>query len=319
MFKLQWVDQISWSGHRSGWKYIVKLLQPYTSGDGVLLDGFIDASFGFQAEQARAAGRVPYRQDWVGFWHHPVQIPPWLTASRLAPGSVLQGEAFRESLPFCQGVFTFSEYLAAFLRERLPVPVETLYHPTEFPAVTFDPDRFAQTRQIVQVGSWLRRLTSFYRFRTPGYTKLHLLGKSALHYLKLEMAYYAAEDFHLKDVGFIPYVDDDAYDDLLAESIVFVDLYDSSVNNTVIECIARNTPLLVNKLPSVVEYLGEEYPLYYASLDEVPGKVGDPGRLRAAHQYLVQLPLKRKLTGEYFLQSLAGSAMMSVLPASAHP
>lgn len=48
----------------------------------------------------------------------------------------------------------------------------------------------------------------------------------------------------------------EAYDRLLTENIGFVALHDASANNTVIECIARATPLLVNPLPAVVEYLG---------------------------------------------------------------
>ena len=58
---------------------------------------------------------------------------------------------------------------------------------------------------------------------------------------------------------------------LLEKNIVFIDLYDSAANNTVLECIIRNTPLIVNRTPGVVEYLGEDYPLYFDNLDEVDG------------------------------------------------
>ena len=36
--------------------------------------------------------------------------------------------------------------------------------------------------------------------------------------------------------------------------------------NTVIECIVRCTPIIINPLDSVVEYLGNEYPLYYTNM-----------------------------------------------------
>ena len=58
------------------------------------------------------------------------------------------------------------------------------------------------------------------------------------------------------------------YDRLLSENIVFVELHDANANNAIIECIARATPLLINPLPAVVEYLGRDYPLYYSSLEE---------------------------------------------------
>jgi hypothetical protein len=42
-----------------------------------------------------------------------------------------------------------------------------------------------------------------------------------------------------------------------------MDLYDATSNNAIVECIIRNTPIIVNKLPGVVDYLGENYPLYF--------------------------------------------------------
>ena len=43
----------------------------------------------------------------------------------------------------------------------------------------------------------------------------------------------------------------------------------SSANNTVLECIARNSPIIVTKHPAIKEYLGEDYPLYFNTLDEL--------------------------------------------------
>jgi hypothetical protein len=156
----------------------MSLLEPYQSPEGIRTDGFIDASFGFGGRQQQQAGTIPYRDNWFGFWHHPVQIPPWLNEAYIAPDWILKSEAFRESVPFCKGIFTFSDYLASYLRDRLPVPVEVLYHPTEFTALTFDPEAFDQTKQLIQVGNWLRRLTSFYHFAAPDYQKIHLLGRA---------------------------------------------------------------------------------------------------------------------------------------------
>lgn len=53
------------------------------------------------------------------------------------------------------------------------------------------------------------------------------------------------------------------YDELLTENIVIICLIDASAVNTLIECVARCTPIIINKHPAVVEILGEYYPLYY--------------------------------------------------------
>lgn len=53
------------------------------------------------------------------------------------------------------------------------------------------------------------------------------------------------------------------YDELLTKNIVFIDLFDAASNNTIVECIIRNTPIIVNKVGGVSEYLGNNYPLYF--------------------------------------------------------
>jgi hypothetical protein len=58
------------------------------------------------------------------------------------------------------------------------------------------------------------------------------------------------------------------YDMLLAENIVFLYLVDCSAVNTVIECIVRNTPLIVNRHPALAELLGDDYPGFYNNIQE---------------------------------------------------
>jgi polysaccharide pyruvyl transferase WcaK-like protein len=93
------------------------------------------------------------------------------------------------------------------------------------------------------------------------------------------------------------------YDDLLSNNIVFIHLVDASTVNTILECIVRNTPIIVNKHPAVVELLGEDYPLYY---DENLGEYDKTKEIRKlinmkkignAYNYL-----KRKSKEEYETQ-----------------
>jgi hypothetical protein len=92
------------------------------------------------------------------------------------------------------------------------------------------------------------------------------------------------------------------YDDLLSNNIVFIDLFDASANNTIIECIIRNTPVIVNKLVSVVEYLGEDYPLYFNDLQEIPILLTSKN-IFAAHLYLSRMD-KSELSIEFFTKKI---------------
>jgi hypothetical protein len=101
---------------------------------------------------------------------------------------------------------------------------------------------------------------------------------------------------------------------LLAGSLVFLNLLGSVANNAIIECIARATPVLVNPLPSVREYLGEAYPLYYETMEEAAAKASDPTLVLAAHEYLRAID-PSFLSGETFCRELAESALYQSLPA----
>ena len=87
-------------------------------------------------------------------------------------------------------------------------------------------------------------------------------------------------------------VSDQDYDILLSRNIVFLDLVDASAVNTLIECIVRGTPIIVNKLPAVVELLGEGYPLYYTKIEEVPSLL-DVDKITDAHIYFTLLDTEK--------------------------
>ena len=92
------------------------------------------------------------------------------------------------------------------------------------------------------------------------------------------------------------YVDNHMYDTLLTKNIVFLNLVDGSAINTLLECVIRNTPVIVNRHPAVVEVLGDDYPLYYiipegATLPfpSVHDLLNRPGAILEAHQYLTKI------------------------------
>lgn len=68
-------------------------------------------------------------------------------------------------------------------------------------------------------------------------------------------------------VSVINFIENKDYDKLLSENIIFLNLIDASAVNTIIECIMRNTPIIVNKIDPVVELLGPHYPMYYNNGD----------------------------------------------------
>ena len=330
--------------HRSGWRDAMAALHPLHNSRGVLFEGFLEDPFSWQhprggirsgpeLQQALRSweydtrltseelGVVPFREPWVGFLHNPPGMPRWFHYGS-SPQAIFAKPVWQESLRHCRGLFALSEHFACWLRQATGVPVSALVHPTAQPAVTFDFERFLANprKKIVQVGWWLRRLSAIHRMPIAadnplGYRKLRLMPDFApgadAHLRELLARECAALGLALDpergDVETRAHVPDDEYDALLAENVVFVELHDASANNTVVECIARATPLLVNPLPAVVEYLGASYPLYCTDAADAAAKAMDVARLRAAHEYLLGCATRAKLDPAYFRRSFEAS------------
>ena len=112
----------------------------------------------------------------------------------------------------------------------------------------------------------------------------------------------------VNSVDLINQLTNDQYDDLLTKNIIFINLVDASAVNTVIECIVRNTPIIVNDHPAVKEMLGPNYPLYYTTgIDlyntnqEIVTLLSNTNNIKKANAYLQKLD-KTKYTIEYFIQ-----------------
>ena len=97
-------------------------------------------------------------------------------------------------------------------------------------------------------------------------------------------------------------ITNEEYDTFLTNNIVFLYLIDGAATNTLIECCVRNTPVFINKHPSVVELLGDKYPLFYEADNTTisPSSffninqqfvklLSDPLIIYKTHQYLVSL------------------------------
>ena len=89
----------------------------------------------------------------------------------------------------------------------------------------------------------------------------------------------------LNSVQILEHFDNNEYDNLLSENIVFLHLIDCSAANTIIECIVRNTPIVVNRHPAIEEYLGKEYPLFYQNPEEIKYLINST-TIQKAYDYL---------------------------------
>lgn len=101
-------------------------------------------------------------------------------------------------------------------------------------------------------------------------------------------------------VEIIEHVSNEEYDKLLSNNIVFLNLVDCSAVNTVIECIVRNTIIIINRHPALEELLGIKYPGFYNNLYEASTIITNNTSLLNIYLYLIKLD-KNKYKLEVFV------------------
>lgn len=310
------LDALRPQRHRSGWPLVVAELDEGAGTDGILLDDFVERTFhpaGWGSPTIRerlsgvSADPITWQEPWIGIFHYPHHFPEWFQ-DHSHPRSILSTPRFKGSQPYLRGAIALSEYLAEWLRSQLSVPVVAIKHPTPFTASKFTWDAFLdnRNRSLVQVGWFLRNYRGIYQVAVPdGLRKAHLAQDQhfiieAQRRTDAYSPYRSRAEFG--DVDLVPWQTPSAYDRIFTENIMFLELFDASANNVVIEAIARETPIVVNRHPAVMEYLGPDYPLAYGELSEVPAML-DLARIKEAHHYLRDLD-KSDLTLDHFVRAV---------------
>jgi len=355
--------------HRSGWSFVFNNFKKYHRRTGILLDTYLDKTFGWQADFLTNIGALPYREDWVGFLHH----TPNREYSENNLFNTVQHPSFKASLETCRGIFVLSNYLKNWLKEKLlnmgypNIQICVLKHPTDYTRNKFTLTKLENNseKKVIQIGAWMRDTYMIYDLPQLLYFEKYALKGKAMEnyyprpdylpeikeallqigcnqpiisipstpicrpsqsseekidYTKLSMAtcnkyivgLYQSIERKNNSVHILEHKSDQDYDQLLSENIVMIYLKDVSGCNSLIECIVRETPILINRHPAVIEYLGEDYPFYYNSLEEAKEKLDSPWEIAKAHFYLKSLR-KGDLTIEYFLNRLVSTPIYQSL------
>lgn len=291
--------------HRSGWSYALNSLKGFHSSGGIYLDDFLERSFGWEYDKIFKNNdrQIPYCFPWVGFIHNPPNHPLWFDFHN-SVHKLLENIFFKESLKSCLGIFTLSKYLADFLEDKINKPIYYLYHPTELIVPKFEMYNFIKNKTVVQLGYWLRKMYSITEIKRTDY-KLEWLP-SDYEYAKTKLRdeqtfmgdHWYNSNKKWKNIFIHKFISNDDFDQKISQSIVLCNLYDSSANNTIIECIARETPIIINRLPATEEYLGADYPMF---IDGPIDQMLDDDRIWESHIYLKNIN-KDKIDKRFFVR-----------------
>jgi hypothetical protein len=218
-------------------------------------------------------------------------------------------------------LISLSEFHTAYLKElHGGYKHYTLYHPLQCNLLhTFDLNEFIKSSHkfIFNIGWWLRKYDTF--LRVKNYEKIIVIKSVEGPHIEKHIYNEIGKTIHLDNQEFtesdmmklnteyntqiVHNLKNDEYDAIFKKNIVFLELYDTTANNIVLECIMHNTPLLVNNLPSTVEYLGIDYPFYFTNLLDAQTKLDSVSLIIDTHKYLKNMN-KQRFTYDYFNKQL---------------
>lgn len=277
--KLKIDNQVQFSYHQGGWGEVLKSLKKVNSDDGIRFECFLEKNFCWRGSKGEVIS-----EKWSGILHNPLNTPKWYL-DKTGNTSIFESSNFINSLKNCLGLYVFSDYEKELSQMKLKninpdVKVETLRHTIVECDEKWSIGDFKSNKRILHIGWWLRDIESFYSLKTEiPKIRIKLNYKIELQINKL---------FNLKNVDVVEIdgLDTYEYDSYLSNSVVFINLIDSVINNTVLECIERGTPILINRNKSIEEYIGKDYPLFYDDINNIDSLLTDENLLLAS-QYLI--------------------------------
>ena len=243
------------------------------------------------------------KKDWVGIIHDPENTHLYYPNK-----NILKNKQFIESLPNCKGLFCMSNNLKNWVNQEIKPKffLDVLYHPISNKNLQeFDIEEYKKNRCIIQIGNWLRKTYAIFKINT-NITKQILpwserTQKEINYFLKKDNITLTKSE---KDsVIKYSHISDNDYNKIFKNKIVFLNLYSSSANNVIMECIKANNPIIINRLKPIEEYLGKEYPLFYNNLSEVTSFLLNDDLIIEASNYLKKMD-KSKFSMNMMLSEL---------------
>ena len=290
-------DAIGVGYHRTGWPWVLSHLKTIHSNNGILFDDFFEQNFCYKNKP------TVYKKPWVAIFHHPKEIPSFGNY-RENLSAVFELPEFKKSVKNLKLAIALSDDLADWLRTQLDCKVISLKHPINTKHSEYwDYEYWAANKKLCQIGFYLRntrlveqvpemkgvdikRLWSnmdwlqSYDLKVQTYWENHFTDSLVDYNDSYFSARYKHRDAEDSSIEFaLP----SAYDEILRTNVIIADYFACSASNVILECIAKNTPIIINRLKSIEQYLGKDYPLFFNHPEEIPCLMK---RVKEAHDYL---------------------------------
>lgn len=257
--------------HYYGWTFIMNAIRGEITdpGSDLALDSFADSCFWGKQDKKDLSS------DWVGILHA-VEGRNLVGSKHQTLRNFFDNPWFLRNKNRCRKIITLTEHTARAAREMTDIPVDHTYHPKSCKKL-FDKEKCMNSLTISHSGFHYRNFPKFLNFNTVIKKKIFARKNRIKQFEKIKHDAEVSDRFRT----------DDQYIDNLTSSLGFSYYEDAAASNELLEHIVSNTPIVVNRLPAVVEYIGSDYPLFYEDIEHEPDRyLTDDKRIEDCRRYL---------------------------------
>lgn len=273
--------------HFYGWGYIIETLKSRLIFDknAPVLDTWADS---YHDENQLYLLK---NNQWVGILHSLTSESREFNLNRFFSSRV-----YNKCRDNCMLLLTTSEHSRKYCLSKTSIPVKTLLHPKPDTGHYFDLDFYLTQPILRHSGFFGRNIEYFISFNSniqkviycdrPNRSKIYLNSLKNNQNIIFRDGYLQAED----------------YINIFTRSIGFSFYDDCSASTAILEHIMTHTPVLVNRIPAIEEYLGKDYPMYIDDLPKNTDKLLiDRIFLQEVSDYLLVRSKKKELSVQYFI------------------
>lgn len=255
----------------------------------------------------------PIKELWYGIIHNPFNwenYTPWGNKTTL-----FDINSFILSLKFCKILFVMAETQIIHIKRLLEskgfnnIIVASLIHPINELTYTFNYDKYIlnEHKTIYSIGNWLRKQYPIFKLKCCDkfnkaiipFTKRTKLELN--YYIKLDNIFLTEEE--INSVDKLEYVSTQNFHKIFENNLVFLDVYLTTINNTFLECIIANTPIILSRKQEYIDLIGGDYPLFFDNIDQINSFIELDDNILKAHEYLKNID-KTKFSINFFKQTL---------------
>jgi len=295
-----WKHFVNYLNHFALNDYKITYSDSNIKNDTLVFFDFVDKEFGWDYHkfELKYPDGVPF--NWGGIVHHPCKLNKYW-GNNLSVIDYFNNKYIKTCLKKCKFLIVLSDSLKNEINESnilkdYNIKIYIIYHilPNYKLYKNIENIENIEIKKNLTFLGWsFRNYSLFYDIHSLHYKKIVLPGTFTSEQAQRikKIITIQTDSSYIKDgIEFIKqYLTEEDFLTIILNSVIFLDFDGVSANNSIVECIKYNLPVIVRNCDAVKFYLGENYPLYYNNKTDIEKYLNDYSYIIQAINYLETL------------------------------